>query len=475
MKVSKQRYSDAQVTDQNSLSAALLQNPAKISSVLTFLGGREDERFPLTMLTEGAGNTESINKYEYEYDVMDRVDRVRPVAKTPTPDTNLGKGNSRFKLTFPDKWFVKDYNIVSQSGVQCRIMEEPVSVGTGYEYTLEIANSNPQEAVPASDVQAGAQWGQMFAAVGTDWSRGNAHNFSTPFKIRHKITKVRKSYQMAGSAKDYVADIELPTSGGGTTNLWMPFEEWQFMLDWKMEMEMLYWYGEQSYDENGNTTVLDERGQPVNIGPGLFQQIVNKDTYSVLTEDKLKNIIGDLFYGMTDNQNRQVTLYTGQGGMREFDRAMKDYVGSQNYIKDTNENRFITGSGRNLSITGYFTTYEHVDGHTVNVVKAPLFDHGPVADTRPRHPETGWSLESYRMCFVDQSNYEGEPNLFMINKSGEEMKKWAVSGSTVPPGFPEGNGLRANDIDGAAVHFLKTSGILLRRFDTSLDLQCVAQ
>lgn len=475
MKVSKQRFSDAQVTDQNSLSQALLQEPAKISQAMTFLGGREDEKFPLTMLTEGAGNTKSIDKYEYEYDVMDRVDHTRPVAATPSNTTAVGKGNTRFKLEFPDKWFIKDYILISPSGVQCRVQEDPTPVGSNYEYTLVIANSDPNVAVPPSDLQAGAQWGQMFAPVGTDWSRGNAHNFSTPYKIKHKLTKVRKSYQMSGSAIDYVMDIELPTSGGGSTNLWMTHEEWQFMLKWKMEMEMLYWYGEQSYDENGNTVVQDpETGQPVNIGPGLFQQIVNKDTYSVLTENKLQNIIGDLFYGMTDSQNRQVTLYTGTGGMREFDRAMKSYIGSTNYIKNTGDNRFITGSGRNLALTGYFTTYEHVDGHTVNLVKAPLFDHGPVADTRPRHPDTGYSLESYRMCFVDQSNYEGEPNLFMINKKGEEMRQWGVSGSKTPPGFPD-TPHRASDIDGAAVHFMKTSGCLLRRFDTSLDLQCVAQ
>jgi len=473
MRVSKQRYNDSQMTDQNSLASALLQNPEKLSRTMVFLGGREDKRFPLTMLTEGVGNTRSIDKYEYEYDVMDRIDRTRPVAETPSNTSNVGQGNTRFQLKFPDKWFIKDYVLISPSGVRCRVQEEPRPVGSNYEYTLQIANSDPNAVVPSSDLQAGAQWGQLFAPVGTDHSRGNAHNFSTPSKIRHKITKVRKSYQMGGSVDNYVMDIELPTSNG-TTNLWMPFEEWQFMLKWRMEMEMLYWYGEQSYDENGNTVLRDENDQPVNIGPGLFQQVVNKDSYSRLTENKLKDVIGDLFYGMTDGQDRQVTLYTGQGGMREFDRAMKDYVGSTNF-QILDDNKFINGSGRDLSLTGYFTTYEHVDGHTVNVVKNPLFDHGPVSNTRPKHPDTGWSLESYRMCFVDQSNYEGEPNLQMINKSGEEMKKWAVAGSTVPNGFSDtGGGLRATDIDGASVHYLKTSGILLRRFDTSLDLQCIA-
>jgi len=53
------------------------------------------------------------------------------------------------------------------------------------------------------------------------------------------------------------------------------------------------------------------------------------------------------------------------------------------------------------------------------------------------------------------------------------MMRWCVAGSVVPKGFT-GNDTRASDIDGASVHMLKTAGILLRRFDTSLDLQCTA-
>lgn len=103
----------------------------------------------------------------------------------------------------------------------------------------------------------------------------------------------------------------------------------------------------------------------------------------------------------------------------------------------------------------------------------PLFDHGPVARARALHPVTGYSLESYRMVFVDQSSYDGQSNLQMINKKGREYLRWCVPGSVVPRGF-DANTSRASDVDGASVHMLKTAGVSLRRFDTSLDLQCVA-
>jgi len=471
MRVSKQYYNDSQHTDMNSLTNAMLQHPAKLSPMMTFLGGREDKKFPLTMLTEGAGNVESIDKLEYEYNVQEKVTRTRPVAATPSNTTDLGKGGQTFTLTFPDKWFIKDYVLVSKSGVQARIMSQPVPNGNNYDYTLQLVNPSGAATMPASDVQAGSMFGQLFAPVGTDFSRGNASNWVAPSKVQHKLTTVRKSYEMSGNAVDYVAEFELPTKNGSTSKLWMDYEEWQKYLQWKMESEMYYWYGEQSYDAQGVTPMKDENGQPVVIGPGLLQQIPNKDTYSNFTTEKLKNTIGDLFYGMTDADKKQVTLYTGTGGYREFDEAMKDDLTGRGYTV-LDQGKFVAGQGRNLTLSGFFTTYEHVDGHTVNVVKNPLFDHGVYADTREKHPDTGYSLERYRMVFVDQSIYEGEPNVQMINKEGREMLRWAVAGSVTPPGFDKSTS-RASDVDGASVHYLKTCGICLRRFDTSLDIQCV--
>ena len=340
-------------------------------------------------------------------------------------------------------------------------------------------------AAAGEDLAAGALWGMLYANVGIDFSRGNASNWAAPGLVRSKIGTIRKSYQFSGNAKDYVAEFNLPTKEGSSTKLWMDYEEYRHMLKFKEECEMYYWYGQRTHDDAGRTQMTDENGQPVVSGPGLFEQIINKDTYSTLTQKKIENVIGDLFYGMTDATDKQVTLYTGIGGAREFDRALRSYyangvsstgvsgTSTTNTYLRTTESKFITGSGRSLGITGYFTSYDHIDGHSVNVVKVPLFDHGPVAQASKKHPESGLPLESYRMVFVDQSNYDGENNLQMINKKGREMLRWAVAGSVVPKGFKESD-TRASDIDGASVHMLKTAGILLRRFDTSLDLQCTA-
>jgi hypothetical protein len=469
--VLKTYYNDQQMTDTNSLVNALMEKPEELSPIITHLAGREEKKFPLSFMTEGVGNTRSIDRFEYEYRVKTHEVNVRPVV------TGLsgaqGANGQLFKVVFPDKFFIFPYTLVSQSGVLARIMDEPKPVSGGYEYTLRLVSPD-QASMPAADVAAGALFGMLFASVGIDFSRGNASNWTAPGLVRSKIGTVRKSYHMSGNAKDYVAQFELPLKEGSSTKLWMDYEEYRHMLKFKEECEMYYWYGQKTYGSDGVNNMIDENGQPVLAGPGLFEQIINKDTYSTLTQKKIENVIGDLFYGMTDATDKQVTLFTGIGGAREFDRALRNYYSDSNnaYLRTT-EAKFITGSGRSLGITGYFTSYDHIDGHRVNVVKVPLFDHGPVAQASKKHPETGLPLESYRMTFVDQSSYDGENNLQMINKKGREMLRWCVAGSVVPKGFAETD-TRASDIDGASVHMLKTAGILLRRFDTSLDLQCVA-
>lgn len=475
MRVSKQRYNTQQHTDENSIARALVQSPAKVGPMLTFLGGREKNKHPLLTLSEGVGNNITIEKSEYEYDVMERLSYTRNLVKTTT-GTNVGQGGTIFYLTFEDRWFINQYVLISQSGVQMRIMGDPEPEGSNWRYPVRLTTPDPEAVVPQEDLVAGSSFGQMYATVGTDYSRGNASNWEAPSKVRHKLSTIRKSYSFSGRAKESVAEMKLPKKGGGMGTYWMDFEEWQYFLQWQQEREMLMWYGEQTYNEEGKTQLRDpDSGKPIIAGPGLLEQIQNKDTYSILTTSKLKNTVRNLFYGMSDKaDNQQITLYTGTGGMEEFDKAMKDEVKSNSYIV-LNEGKFISGSGDNLSLGAYFRTYRHIDGHTITVTKMPGFDSGPVAESSRRHPVTNLPLESYRMVFVDQSNYEGKPNVISVRRKNREMLKWYVAGSVVPPGFDESNSSRASDIDGAAVHMLSESGICLRRFNTSLDMQCVAQ
>ena len=75
------------------------------------------------------------------------------------------------------------------------------------------------------------------------------------------------------------------------------------------------------------------------------------------------------------------------------------------------------------------------------------------------------------MIFLDMSTYDGEKNVQYISRKGRELIRWAVAGASVPPGFG-GNALRATDVDGSSVHFMKECGVAIRRATNCLHLEC---
>lgn len=455
------------MTDENALSTALLTQPDVLSPVLTHLAGKEDKRFPLSFLTEGIGRIKYISDVQYDYPVMGRINKAVLATKLLS---GTGVNHSRFRVEFTEKWFVKQYIIESPEGIQMRVMEDPYE-GTngGWVYTLQLIDPNPASAVTATAIE-GKMFIQLFAPVAMSGSRGNESNWVAPSKMRNQISMIRKSYRYEGNAQNRVVNVEFNVNGR-QTKLWWDFEEWQHMLRWKEEVEYASWYSQYNRDANGIIHLKDDNGQVIPLGSGVLEQIPNYDSYGFLTAKKLKNVVRDTLYGASDAQVMNIVLFTGLGGMEEFDTAMKEEVSAGQYIKNTDPSSFISGSGRALELGGFFTSYKHIDGHSITVRHLPLFDNGARALNSPKHPITGLPMESYRMIFLDMSVYDGQPNVTMVTRKGREMVRWAVAGGSIPKGF-EGNSLRANDIDGASVHFMKETGIQIMRATNCMHLEC---
>ncbi len=313
----------------------------------------------------------------------------------------------------------------------------------------------------------------MFAPVAASGSRGNESRRVMPSRMRNQITHLRKSYGYEGNIQNMTVNVQLQ-AGNSSTTMWWPFEEWQHSLKWREECEVSYMYSHYNRDENGLIHLKDENGKVIPIGGGLLDQIPNYNTYSTLTTSKIKSTVRDALFGASDAEQMMIDLYTGTGGREEFDEAMKTELSAMGYTLTDGKDLFVKGRGRDLMLGGFFSAYEHIDGHVIRVHHATMFDVGPRSQNSAKHPRTGLPLESYRMVFVDNSIYDGERNLKMVSQKGRAMLRWAVAGSTVPSGFT-GNDTRANDIDGATIHFLKASGICLRRATNCLHLECIAE
>jgi hypothetical protein len=467
--ITAQTWNESMKTNDASLARQLMLQPEKITPVLTYLMGNEDNRFPLHYLSEGMRSTMEIEGDEYEYDVVGRIFKAVPLAAAVTM-VNAGIGFGEFLMTFNEGLFPNKYTIISPRGYQLVITDRK-NTGSQWQYKVKIAGAkSTSEFIPASELGAGALYSLGWYAAASFGSRGSESTSTAPFKVRGDVSTIRKSYAWEGNVKYRGAKgVELGTKGGGTKQLWW---SWQHNLSFRRECESNYWYSKSNRDMNGQINERDEEGNPIYRGSGLLEQVVNKDTYSELTAEKIKQTIRDTFFGMSDAQNKQITLFTGTGGRDAFDQAMKAELLGAGYIKLT-DNRFVSGGGYNLKLGGYFDTYQHVDGYTVNVVTNRLYDDGP-ASKGLFHPKTGLPLESYRMTFVDTSVYDGASNLMMISKKGRSMVRAMVKGMNEVSQNLSGNDVVATDKDASSLHMMKTGQVVLRRFNTSIDLQCVA-
>ena len=162
------------MTDENSLANALLTQPDVLSPVITHLAGREDKRFPLSFLTEGQGAIKYINDIEYDYPVMGRINKT---VESSSLVSGSGVNFTRFKVKFNEKWFIKQYIIESEEGIQARVMTDPVESDGGWVYTLQLVTADAADSVGSANC-AGKKWVQLFAPTAISGSVGNESNWA---------------------------------------------------------------------------------------------------------------------------------------------------------------------------------------------------------------------------------------------------------------------------------------------------------
>jgi len=229
-------------------------------------------------------------------------------------------------------------------------------------------------------------------------------------------------------------------------------------------------YSKYNANATGEVTLQGTNGRPVYIGAGLLQQIspANRKPYTTLTLELLDTFLSDLSYNILGQGERKFIALTGEMGMREFDRVLRQKASGYNLV----DTKFISGSGQNLTLGGQFTTYLGLNGIQITLKHFPVYDNPTF--NRKLHPISGKPLESYRMTFVDFGMRDGTSNLRKVVRKDREFVMWHVAGS-VAPGSGHAKSistLRANSKDGYQVNFLSEQGVMLADPTTSGELYC---
>jgi hypothetical protein len=458
------------LVDENMLSNALLVKPHEVSSVISYVFGTKDDGYSsaLDFLTGGLGKTMVIDQREFRWSVMIDSDRAVTIRSAKwngaavTAGVTAGLGNSPIMIAMEDKWFGPGAIIeLDDKEYQLRVSGAPYQDGNEWVYTCFIADGQAASYVPGKYLVAGCQVSRLGSAYEEYSEEADIINYNTHIKLHNHLTTVRLSYDITGTAYSTVLAIALKDPKTGKTSyLWSDFQEWKAAREWNKRLERQLVYSKYNANPDGTTDLMGTNGRPVYIGAGLLQQIApsNRRYYTQLNADLMEDFLFDMSYNMLGTNERKFVAFTGEMGMREFDRVLKEKMGAFNLI----DTKFITGNGQELTLGGQFTTYRMTNGIELTVKHLPLYD--DIVHNRKLHPITGKPVESYRFTFLDFGTRDGEANVVKVARKDREMVMWHTGGSVTPgAGYGKSiNTLRSNAKDGYSVHFLGEVGIMVR-------------
>lgn len=483
--LSQGKYEDRGYSNEESIAYLQLQKPVEINAFLTYNYGMDDDRFPLSFMTEGQGTsgTVDIATVQWTWSTMGRMKFTDFVTYFNTANTKPGLGGAEFEVHFSTHWFIEQYGLIAPDGkTQVRIQKDLGESAYGYGYILKLTSPNPNAFVDPEMLAKGKYWSMSAPTVSESYSKGNRSNSMGPGKMTSQLEFQRYSMEIAGNLANVITEYEFKTKSGGTSKLWINEEMRQFNLNMRVMNEERLWMAEYNRNTNGEVLLKDrDNGKPIPHTSGMLEicRESNYDTYGeYLTINKIKRTVGDVIDRDTDTGTMNIVLMGGKGFLEDFDEAMK---------MDAKENGFLTplgdkeiqGAGDNLEYGAYFRKYKTVDGHTITAKHCSFFDKGTIAEAAKQngmiHPRSGLPITSHQACFIDFSSYEGHHNVRMVRQKGQIYKAKVIEGMTDIPacwGLPNTNHA-ATEIDMARYEVKSSLGLQVDNSNKMFLLKCV--
>lgn len=482
--LSQGKYEDRGYSNEESIAYLGLQKPVELNSFLTYNYGMDDDRFPLSFMTEGQGSAgvEDIATVQWTWSTMGRMKFTDFVTYFNTANTQPGLGGAEFEVHFSTHWFIEQHGLIGPDGkTQLRIQKDLGESPYGYGYLVKLTSPNPNLYVNPELLAKGKYWSLAAPTVSESYSKGNRSNTMGPGKMTSQLEFQRYTKEIAGNLANVITEYEFKSANGGTNKLWINEEMRQFHLHMRVMNEERLWMAEYNRNANGEVLLKDrDNGKPIPHTSGMLEicRESNYDTYGeYLPLKKLKRIIGDVMDRDTDTGSMDVVLMGGKGFMEDFDEAMKMDAKENGFLTPLGEKE-IQGSGDGLEYGAYFRKYKTVDGHRVTVKHCSFFDKGTIAEAAKQngmiHPRSGLPITSHRAAFIDFSSYEGQRNVRMIRQKGQVYKAKVIEGMTDIPaawGLPNTNHA-ATAIDKASYEVKSSLGLQVNNSTKMFLLEC---
>ena len=483
--VSQGRYDDRGYSNEESIANLQLQKPVEINSFLTYNFGMDDDRFPLSFMTEGQGSTGVVDiaTVQWTWNTMGRMKFTDFFTHCDAQGSAIGKGGAAFVIHFSTHWFIEQYSLTApDTFTQVRIQKDLGESAYGYAYLVKLLDPNPNAVLDADNVAVGKYWSMSAPTVSESYSKGNRSNTMGPGKMTSQLEFQRYTKEIAGNLANVVTEYEFKNGAGQSSKLWINEEMRQFHLNMRVMNEERLWLARYNRNANGEITLKHrDNGKPIPHTAGMLEicRESNYDTYGeFLTLNKLKRTVGDVLDRDTDTGSMDIVLMGGKGFMEDFDEAMKVDAKENGFLTPLGDKE-ISGMGGNLEYGAYFRKYKTVDGHTITVKHCSFFDKGTIAEAAKQngmiHPRSGLPITSHQAAFIDFSSYEGNRNVRMVRQKGQVYKAKVLKGmSDIPAswGVPDSNYI-ATAIDKSSYEVKSSLGLQVNNSNKMFLLKCV--
>jgi len=456
-------------TDETMLTNALKLEPQKLPQIISYIYGTKYAGYSsaIDLLTGGLGHKIVLERPFYEWEI--EIEDERPVnikkamylgAAVTASSTNVGFGLTPIQIWLEEPAYGPGAIIeLDEKNYQLRLMDEPRQDGEGYVYTAIMADGDPASNVPGYLLVAPKRVSRVGSAYEEGSDEADIISYNTGMKFRNYVTTVRLKINITGSAKaDVLAYAMKDPVSGQSTFLWADYQLWKATRAFMERIEYQMMFDKTTVRYDGTVLLKGKNGNPIKRGAGIDQQIApaNVRYYTYLSAELLEDFLLDLSYNVLGTNERKFLILTGEMGIREIDRALKEKLGTLNLV----DSHFVSGSGQELSLGGQFTSYKMPNGMEFSIKLLPFLD--DPNHNRTLHPLTKKPTSSYMMYFLDTAFRNGKANIQKVVKKNREFVQWVVAGSCSPSGFASSTSdIRSNSVDGYSVHFLAEMGAVI--------------
>ena len=469
--IDQKRWSN--FTDSNHLGALNLTKPELISDTIEHLYkinlGSDDivsliEQYDTHYIDPNAdGEYEWMLQGEDEYNVPIIGFQATPYDATQPAEP--GKDFEQFCVIFGEKKFMKTEVIVGHNPdlYSLRVMSTPVAIGTNFAYMVQLVTGDPDLFIPQAELAEGKLFsGEYGLTEDTLSSEGTGMSFVSPFKMKNRISMIRKEAVVPGNmilkGKNAPMEYKFQDEKGVVHQRWLAKLDWEMLKQFRRDRARLIYGGKSTMKDDGTSSMTGTSGYKIKAGFGLLEQIAptNVFHYNNFTADYLTDLALSLSYGKLPEDSRKFTLVTGEYGAIQFSKAIREFATSRIFNGDALGG--ITG-GRHGSFTDtQFVKVATVNGIEFTVVIDAMKDN-PVRN-KERNSE-GILKSSLEYELLDFGTAAGKPNIQKVATRGEEEAFGYIPGLRDPFSGSGGSNpkMMASKVDGYEIHRAYWGGV----------------